>query len=253
MSMKRHLLVAVTVLAVPATAAAQLPRLLEEGWGPRVRATPFVGFSPGFESTGFMEVATRSEITSQPYSFSYAPGPVSGLNVDVRVYNRFSVIASGMWTSRGRTRGSFIDLSGDQYEDSGSDFLTAKLGGSMRFREGDPELQLRRLSATVFAAGAFIREVPEVGILSPSEFTKARNHWGVNFGADGELPLQNRNLAFLFGFEDFVFFWDEFAIRQRLQGRVRESYGREAVAEVDANHSHMFVLRFGLTFRADPF
>src|SRR5687767_5141991 len=189
--MKRQLLIAITVLTVPAAAEAQLPRSMEEGWGPRVRATPFVGFSPGFESTGHLGIATSRSIESQPYSFSYAPGPVTGLNVDVRVYNRFSAIGSAMWTSRGRTTGPFIDLSGDEYEDSGSDFITAKLGGSMRFREGDPELQMRRLSATIFAAGAFIRETPEVGILSPSEFIKARNHWGVNFGADGELPLAN--------------------------------------------------------------
>lgn len=251
--MKRQLLIAFTVLSVPAAAAAQLPRMNEEGWGPRVRATPFVGFSPGFESTGFLGIATPREITSQPYSFSYSPGPVTGLNVDVRVYNRFSAIGSFMWTSRGRTTGPFIDTSGDEYEDAGSDFITAKVGGSMRFREGETELQLRRLSATIYAAGAFIRETPEVAILSPSEFTRARNHWGVNFGADGELPLANNRLAVMFGFEDYVFFWDEFAIQQRLQGLVRESYGRDAAVEVDADHSHMFALRFGLTIKTSPF
>lgn len=246
--MKRHMLISVAVLGIiPAAVAAQLPSQNDEGWGPRVRATPFVGFSPGFTSSGSLAVYTGLTIRPGEYSFDYAPGPVSGVGVEVRAYNRFSGIASAAWSSRGHT--NYLLEDGTQYQDAGSDFYLVKLGGSMRFRESDPELQLRRLNASVFAAGAFIREVPEVTLLSSSGFTQARNQYGVNFGAEAELPLTNKMLAFHAAIEDFVVFWDELALQERLIPSVKAAYGNDAVAEVDADHSSIWVVRLGLSVR----
>lgn len=251
--MKRQMLFAAAVfVTLPALAGAQEQlRPVDHGWGPRVRATPFVGWSPGFNSAGLLAVFANNNIAPAEYSFDYAPGPVSGVGLEVRVHDRFSGIGSVAWSSRGHTRFDLED--GTFIQDAGSDFYIAKLGGQIRFREADPELQLRRLNASLYLAGAFLREDPEVSVLSSSRFVNARNHWGVNFGAEAELPLTDRRFAFITAFEDHVIFWDEVAIQERMQSFVLNSFGPDAAFEVDADHSHLWVLRLGLSYRFSPF
>ncbi|MEX2283019.1 MAG: hypothetical protein WEE89_11100 [Gemmatimonadota bacterium] len=246
--MKRHWLVALAALAtVPAIASAQM-RGVDEGWGPKLRATPFLGWSPGFESAGNLAVSTggTNPIQGAEYSFDYAPGPITGVNLEARAHGRFSAVGMLAWSSRGRTTSR--DDDGFLFEEPGSDFWIARVGGLMRFRE-DSDLQLRRLNAAVFAGPAFLREVPETSIFSSSAFDSARNHWGVSFGAEGELPFANKMFALHAAFEDIVIFWDETSLQQRMDGSIRASFGDLAAAEVDADHSHMFVLRVGLSVR----
>jgi hypothetical protein len=248
--MSRHWLIAVAAFAtLPAIASAQAPRALDDGWGPMLRATPFIGWSPSFNSSGNLAIFTggvNPRIESATYSYDYAYGPITGVNFEARAHNQFSGVGQIAWSSRSRT--TALDEDGFEFEEPGSDFWFVKVGGLMRFRE-DSELQLRRLNAAIFAGPAFIREVPDVSILSGSSFTKARNHWGFNFGAEAEMPLSNRMLAFQAAFEDNMIWWDEIAVQQRLAANIRNSYGSEAVAEVDSDLSHMFVLRLGLSVR----
>jgi hypothetical protein len=150
------------------------------------------------------------------------------------------------WSSRGRTTSR--DDDGFLFEEPGSDFWIAKVGALMRFRE-DSDLQLRRLNAAVFAGPAFLREQPETSIFSSSEFDSGRNHWGVSFGAEGEMPFPNKMFALHAAFEDIVIFWSESALQDRMAGSIRQGFGDTAVAEVDADHSHMFILRVGLSVR----
>jgi len=247
--MVRHWIVAAAVLAaLPVSAQAQLPGR-DEGYGPRVRATPFVGFSPGITSKGTARVlsATSPTAIDEQFEFSLGSGPVSGVNLELRFYNRFSVIASGAWSSRDAS--TFQTLEGFEDEYPGSDLWLAKLAAGVRLREAQPDLQMRGLNAMVFIGPALVREVPEISLLKDTQFTSAANNWGVNIGAEGELPLAKDFLAFTIGLEDNIIFWDEAGQATRLQPLWRPGYGDGAVAEIDSDHSHFWVARIGLSFR----
>lgn len=252
--MKRHVLIVVTALStLPAAVAAQLPRGIDEGWGPLIRLTPFVGWSPGFNASGDLAIAPgNAPGTIQPatFEFDYASGPASGVNLELRAFDRFSLIGGVAWSSRGHTTFATADPA-VFIQEAGSDLYFAKAGGAVRFREIDPDLQLRRLNASVFLAGAYIHERPEVLLFSNSRFTSSRNHFGVNFGAEGELPLANRRFAFHGGLEDFVVFWNESAIEDRLAGSIEADFGSGSVAAADADHSHIWVVRLGFSVRFD--
>lgn len=247
--MIRHWIVAVAVLAaLPVSAKAQMP-VRDEGYGPRVRATPFVGLSPGITSQGTARVASMNCPTwcDETFEFSLGGGPVSGVNLEYRFYNRFSVVGGGAWSSRGRT--VFQSLEGFEVSSPGSDLWLARLGAAMRLRENNPDMQLRGLNASVFAGGALVREVPQVTPATADQFRQAVNNWGINLGVEGELPLAKDLLALTIGFEDNVIFWKEEAQARRLAPLWRPTYGSEAAAEIDSNNSHYFVARIGLAFR----
>jgi hypothetical protein len=240
----------VALAALPAAASAQLPRPSEEGWGPKFRITPFVGVSPGFTSSGVLTVLTGDgDLVPDDFTYTFAGGPVMGLNAEVRAHGRFSGVGSVLWTSRDNTQGTFISDDVVELLDAGSDFLIAKLGGSMRFVETDFDLQMRRLSASLFAGGAFIREMPDVPLFSPSEFTGSRNQFGINIGAEAELPLSDRRFAFHAGVEDFVMWLDNAGIEERLRNDVRGKWGDDAIAEVDSDRAHLWLVRIGLSYR----
>src|SRR5688500_4506891 len=105
--MKRHWLVALAALAtVPAIASDQVGRGLDEGWGPKLRVTPFIGWRTGFESAGNMVISTgglNPNIQGAEYSFDYAAGQMTGINVEARAHERFSGVGTLAWSSRGRT------------------------------------------------------------------------------------------------------------------------------------------------------
>jgi hypothetical protein len=251
-AMKRHVFTLIAALtALPAALTAQLPRGVDEGWGPMIRITPFVGWSPGFNASGAMAVAATNPagIVPATFDFDFASGPVSGVNAELRLYERYSVIGAASWSSRGHT----LFQTGDNLfiQDAGSDLYMVKAGGSMRFREIEPDLQLRRLNASVFLAGAFIHERPEVLVFSNSGLTESANHWGVNFGVEGELPLANRRFAIHGGLEDTVIFWDEDTMAARLGPRVEGQFGPGSVAVTDSDHSHLWVVRLGFSIRLD--
>jgi hypothetical protein len=250
--MKRHALLVVAALtALPAVLTAQLPRGVDEGWGPMIRLTPFVGWSPGFNASGAMAVAATSPagIVPATFDFDYASGPVSGVNLEVRVIDRFSVVGAASWSSRGHTL--FEASDGVFFQDAGSDLYIVKAGGSMRFREIEPDLQFRRLNASMFLGGAFIHERPEVLVFSNSGLTGSVNHWGVNFGVEGELPMANRRFAIHGGLEDTVVWWDEAAMEARLRPGIEDQFGPGSVAVTDSDHSHIWVIRLGLSIRFD--
>jgi hypothetical protein len=238
--MKRHWLVAVATLAsLPAFGSAQMRSGMDDGWGPKIRATPFVGWSPGFNSSGNLAVLTSGTVQTAQYSFDYAGGPVTGVNLEVRAHERFSGVVSAAWSSRGRI--TFLDDDGFEFEEAGSDFVIAKVAGQMRFRE-DSEMQLRRLNAAVFLGPAFFLELPETSALSGID-ADARTHFGVNFGAEGELPLANKKFALYGALEDYVIFWNEGSMAERFGANLGSG------AEVDADHSNMWVIRLGLSVR----
>jgi hypothetical protein len=247
--MKRAVLVVLAAFAfAPALAAAQMMPVQDESvWGPRIRLTPFVGTATSVSRTERWTTILNESPVSQSFDVDLGAGPAVGAVLELRAVERFSLIASGLYISRGRTR-EFSILEGDAFDHPGSNFLVAKAGVAMRLREPVSELQFRQLSASIFAAPAYIREMPKSDLFSDPVFLKSLSHWGANFGLEAELPLGWRTLALQGGIEDFVVWWnsDELARREDL---VASQSGLTKTTRVDSDPSHMVVFRAGLTFR----
>ena len=244
--MRQTLLIALLLAVMPVAGSAQEGSVLAPpSWGPRVRATPFIGFGSGFQSKGKLFGTGGNQIGTREYEFEYGSGPVTGLNVEVRAHSRFSALAGVAWSRRGETLFTTDD---SLVSDVGSDFLTARVAGGIRLRERDEDLQFRSLSALLFAGAAMIREMPEVTLNSPAEWRDAVTHWGLNLGAEAELPLSNDRLGFTAAIEDYIVFWNPDGVRQHLQSYSQSEFGL-TVAETDPGISNMVLIRLGLTFR----
>jgi hypothetical protein len=242
--MKRHWVLALaTLVALPCMAQAQG----DPGWGPYVRVTPWLGVSPGFTQQGEALVVDDDGFGSHPYELKYGSSVSAGLNVEVRVWNQFAVIGGAAWSSRGQ--GDLVNFEDELiYDYEGSTLWIVKAGLAMRLREVRPDLQLRRLNASIFVAPAFIADIPKTTFLTPSGSGGNVHHFGINLGAEAELPLSNDRLAFQVGFEDYIIFWDDEDFSDRVGGYIRTSHPGAGIA-IDTDNSHMVMLRFGLSYR----
>jgi hypothetical protein len=247
--MRGPVLVLLAVLtALPAAAAAQLPVLRSEPiWGPSIRVTPYAGFAPGFTRTE-QRVSIHDNtaaVTFDEVDVSMASGLATGLAVEARIWNRFSLIGSALWLRRGDTEE--YSLADDTFvEFSGSDMYMGKAGLAMRLREGDEEVQLRTMSAAFFVAPAVVVDEPRDGLFSVSQ--EQMTLFALNYGVEGEMPLPDRRFAIQAQLEDFVIWWDDDQLRQRVD-RLNEAEGRNVTTFLDARTSHMWLVRLGLSFR----
>jgi hypothetical protein len=243
--MKRHLVVAFAALLIlPRLAAAQAS---DVGWGPALRITPFVAVSPNFKQTGEAVVFTDNGISSHEYEMRFASGFGLGVAAEYRFWNRFTVLASGMWSSRGD--GELVDFEDELiYEVDGTNLFLAKGAVSMRLREIDPDLQLRRLNASLYAGPAIVHDRPKKELFTPAAAAVAKTHMALNMGAEAEMPISNNKMAFVLGLEDYMIFWDNDDARGRVEGTLQRQIPDATVA-VEAKRSHLWALRFGLTWR----
>lgn len=246
--MKRHWVLALLALvALPCVARAQG----DPGWGPVFRVTPFVGLSPGFSQEGSATVLTAEGISSHPYRLEHGSSVLFGINGEYRVWNRFAIIAGGAWSSRGQ--GRLIDFQdelvyNEQNGLEGSNLWMAKAGLGMRLREVRPDVQLRRLNASLFVAPAIIHDRAKTSVFTPTEADNSVNHWALNLGADAELPLANDRLAFQLAFEDWIVLWDEDTYASRVGSYIQQTNPDAAIA-IDPDNSHIVVFRAGLSWR----
>ena len=243
--MKRHLVVAfAALLVVPRLAAAQAS---DVGWGPKLRITPFVGVSPSFVQTGEAVVLTNSGIATHDYDLDFASGFGMGLNVEYNFWNRFAVVGGGMWSSR--SDGELVDFEDERiYEIDGANFWIAKAALAVRLREIDPDLQLRRLNASLYAGPAIIHDRPKKELFTPPAAGVTQNHIALNMGAEAEMPFSNNKMAWVLALEDYMIFWDNDDARGRVEGTLQAVTPDAAVA-VEPRKSHLWILRFGLTWR----
>lgn len=243
--MKRHLVVALAaLLVVPRFADAQAN---EAGWGPKLRITPFVGVSPSFDQAGEAVVLTTGGAAVHDYELRFASGFGMGLAAEVRLWNRFGIMASGMWSSRGD--GELVDFEDEiLYEVDGTNLWVAKAALSMRLREIDPELQLRRLNASIYAGPAIVHDRPKREVFTAPAAGVAKTHLALNLGAEAEMPFSNNKMAFVLGLEDYMIFWDDDDARGRVEGTIQQRTPDVAVL-VEPKRSHLWMLRFGLTWR----
>ena len=243
--MKRHLVVALAALVfIPHLAAAQQG---DVGWGPMLRITPFVGISPNFKQTGEAVVLTDQSISVHDYEVRFASGFGLGLGAEFNFWNRFSIIGSGMWSSRGD--GELIDFEDELiYEVDGTNLWLAKAGLAVRLREIEPDLQLRRLNATIYVAPAIVHDRPKKETFTPPSAARVYTHAALNIGAEAEMPVSNNKMGFVLGLEDYMVFWEDSKAVGRVGGTLRQRTPDASVL-LETRRSHIWVLRAGLNWR----
>ena len=242
--MKRWLLGLLIVGALPALAHAQT----ERNWGSVFRVTPSIGYSPKFRQNGDVEIVTANDVVIHGYELENATGLTAGLNLEMRFWNRFSLIAGGIWSGRGD--GTIKDVDDNlTYRTAGSDFLMARIGLAVKLREEVPEIQYRQLNGSLFIAPALIRDSGKSNAFVPFGVATTAQHFGLNFGIDAELPFASRHLAFTTGLEDWLIFWNSDDYLPRVAAYLEQKTAPQTVIAIESGKSHMLVLRGGLTFK----
>lgn len=244
--MKRHLVVALAALVViPCSAAAQAS---DSGWGPTLRITPFIALSPSFTQEGEAVVLTSTSFSQHDYELNFASGLGLGLGAEYRFWNRFSLLGSAMWSGRGD--GELIDFEDDiVYEVDGTNLFLVKAAVGVRLAEIDPELQLRRLNALIYAGPAIVHDRPKKEAFTPPAAATVQNQFALNMGAEAEMPFSNNKLAFTFGLEDYMVLWNDGNARGRIEGTFQTRTPDATVIVEPKQRSHIWMVRFGLTWR----
>lgn len=243
--MKRHFVAALAALAIlPQLAAAQSG---EGMWGARIRIAPVVTISPAFKQIGEAFVGTTNGISVHDYEVRFAHGFGVGVTGQLRMWDRFSIMGSGMFTSRGD--GELIDFDDEvRYEIDGTNQIMATAGISMSLREFEPDLQLRRLNASVHVAPAIVHDRPSAETFTPAQSAVAFTYAAANIGAQAEMPIANNKLAFVLGIDDYLILWDDSKARHRVEGYMQWT-NPGAVVDVESRRSHMWSFHAGLSWR----
>jgi hypothetical protein len=118
----------------------------------------------------------------------------------------------------------------------------------MRLREAVSEMQLRRMTATLFFGPAYVLEMPKDDIALDPVMLDPIGHYGLNFGFDAEIPIAGGKVSLQGGMEDFFTWWnaDTWAARN---DRAYANDGFNTVSIVEVNPSHMLLLRAGVSVK----
>ena len=246
--MKRAAFSVLAFLAVvPSAVSAQGAVTSEPVWGPRIRLTPFVGQAPTVSRNERWTVASGGQFQFSEFDVDFGSGPALGASLELLVMDRFAVIGSGMFIARGQTR-EFSFTEGEFFMSEGSNFLVGKVAAALRLREAMSEMQLRRLTATIFAGPAIVREMPKGDPSLPPALGESVTHWGANVGLDAEVPMGDGPLAIQLGFEDFYTFWNSGELASRNDRALGEA-GLTTESALETDQSHMILIRAGLSIR----
>jgi hypothetical protein len=245
--MVRHVLATLAALVVvPAVASAQAAPLPDtDRWGPTLRITPYVGFAPMFTRIEDRLTYHGDAAEFGRVEVEHPGGLTLGLDADYRVHRALGVALGAGFTTRGRNL-EFSHAEDEVFEAAGSDFVFARAVATLRLQEPESELQLRRLSAALFAGPVLMREIPAADIGRGTG--DGMNLLGFGFGGGGEIPLAGPNLLLHVGIDNNVIWWDTTELARRVDA-VNAAFGLETWTEIETNVSHLWVLRAGLTFR----
>lgn len=248
--MRPVLAAAAATMFIPLAVSAQLMPLQDElPWGARLRITPYVGLAPAVTRVEHYLVDVGGTLTEGRYDVDFGSGQAAGADIEVRVYDRFSLLAGGTYIRRGETI-EFAEATGTFSQREGTDFLMAKAGLAVRLTEGVSEMQLRQLSASVYVAPTYIREMPRADVRQDPLLLEDITTWGVSIGLDAEIPLGSERLAAQVGIEDVVTFWNEDELARRNDALFAQG-GVTSNTTVKADLTHQWLIRAGLTFRVN--
>jgi len=235
-------------LLVPCAASAQGQFDFDRPvWGPRIRVTPFIAFGAASSRLERWTVTSINGTAQADFDVDLASGPAAGIAVEIQAIERFAIIASGAFLSRGRTIERSVS-DGVPFEHGGSNFVFGKAALAMRLREQVSELQVHTLSGTIFVGPAFVREMPKTDIQTPAELLVPMNHFGVSFGVDAEIPLPYNALSFTAGLEDYVIWWNTAELARR-NDAILAGRGFDTRSFVESDPTHSLLFRVGLSLR----
>lgn len=249
---RRTLLLLAALLLAPAAAGAQLAPLPDEfARGPKLRLTPYLGWALETDREETWLVARQDgQVVFANVDATLAGGPVAGVTLEYAFSGRWNLLVGGAFMSRdvgGFTLDTAVaralsDTTVQSFTSSKS--VLAKAGISLQLYDRDPGLKVRRLGASLFVAPFYMLDMPDqVAGFEGHALFDSSNQFGVNFGATGEWPFANDRLAFQVGVEDYLTVWSDEVLSRWTEFR----YGAGAAAEADP--SHQWVLRAGLSFR----
>ncbi|HSJ08403.1 MAG TPA: hypothetical protein VK928_00780 [Longimicrobiales bacterium] len=227
--MARRLLAAAFAasLIFPAAASAQLMPLQDDPfWTPRFRVTPFIGYLTAVDRLERWRV-NNADVGVIMHT---AGANAVGINLEHRIRGSWGVTAAGAFASRGSTTAEFLD-DGAFFEVEGSEMILARLSGSYTLRDRESALALRRLSASLFAGGVMIVDMPRNEPTGGQALDNAI-HLGINLGLNGEMPFASDRFAVQVGIEDNIMWW-----------------GTQTPALVSAARANTWLLRAGFSFR----
>jgi hypothetical protein len=251
--MQRRVLAAAMVFlcASSVAASAQLMPLQDDPtWGPRIRVTPYAGYLPAVDrpESWVHNSGPGTQNTFVDVNYHLASGNAFGILGEVTMHGPWNAFAGVMYGSRGESQFDLVD-SGEEFQINGSRFIFTRIGASLTLREKQSELTLRRLSASVFAAPFYMREMPraELGFGGADVFS-ASNHFGLNLGVSGELPFAQDRMSLQLGVEDYATWFSSDAL-QRLPDAFFNDNSPGASTRVETNVAHQWLLRAGLSYR----
>lgn len=213
----------------------------------RVLIAPYGGYIFGVTRSEETFVLTGTDAYFAEHDVELGGGAVVGAVADIRVVGPFSLHAGGAYAKRGQTRHYVSEAPDVYFTQEGSDVLFLKAGIGLHLMESISELQRRSLSGTLFVAPLYMRDSPREEVEHNGETLGESEAWGVNFGFDGQLPITTR-VAFQFGAEDYVVWWDEEELTRWADAFWDLSLGQPGATEVSVGASHNFLVRLGLSF-----
>jgi hypothetical protein len=246
--MKRAVFAVLTFVALmPSASSAQGMATSEPAWGPRIRLTPFVGQAPTVSRNERWALVNGDEVSIGDFDVDLGAGPAIGASLEFQVVDRFALIGSGMFINRGQTR-EFSSIDSEFFVSEGSNFLVGKVAAALRLRESASEMQLRQLTATIFAGPALLHEMPKDDAAVNPALLESVTHWGASFGVDAEIPMGQGPLSLQLGFEDFYTFWNTNELAAR-NDRAFAELGLTTESALEADASHMILIRAGMSIR----
>lgn len=228
------------VLADPA-AARQAPARPDA----EVRITPIVGYAPAFRRSERRDLALDGTVVTGEFDAEFAGGGVAGAAVEVRWIDPFRVTAAGLVVSRGAGVETAL-RNREQVTRPGQKFLLARAGLALRLYEAVAAEQIYPMNAAVFAAPAYIVEIPDRDPVTGRRLNHVGS-FGLSWGFEGEAPAGDR-VGIQFGAEDWIILWNRDELERRAAAEFAGA-GLEGTSTVSPSPSHMWVLRVGIAFR----
>jgi hypothetical protein len=181
----------------------------------------------------------------QPYraDFDLGAGYGAGLHLEVPITGPFALFAAGSWLRRESSR-EFSELEGGTRVEAGSNFASVRGGASVRLYQ-EPRLQLRHLSASIYAGPLFLRELPRTDPFRTA--AQAVSLVGTHAGVEAEWPFGNR-VALSAGLENNVVWWQDDELARR-NDSVYASIGIETTTTVTTRPTPLWSLRAGFSIR----
>jgi hypothetical protein len=234
-------------LALPAAAAAQMPRAtFDQPEAPRFRIAPFGGYLTGFVRQEQWIYTDGTNVVGVDTDVHVEGGPGGGIHIEMPIRGLFGISAAAGVFSRDETY--FVVLqSGDVRGFDGANTVLGRVNVSLRMPTEESEFVLRRLDAAIHAGGVVLHDLLR-NRYGTADVLNNTTHFGINLGLSAELPFAQDRFAVQVGAEDNIMFWRT----AHLSDLAMAYTGRPAAARevtIGTSRSHTWLIRGGVSMR----